>query len=235
MKDDELAGLPPMPSERIGAVAQSLPGPAASPDVLLVKLLGRFTVTLGDRVIGEWPRPSARRLCQLVLTSPGRRVGREPACRVLFPKLGGEPATRSLYRALSMSRLTLRELGPQASSLLRADAKQIWADSGVSLEVDLDSHERMLRTALLAEPGLARDSSLTRALATQGIPLEDEPEADWADAVRDRVESLRQEARLELARDRWRGLGRPIPRRCCKHGRHASSRIPPVRKPPRRL
>ena len=69
----------------------------------------------------------------------------------------------------------------------------------------------MLRTALLAEPGLARDSSLTRALATQGIPLEDEPEADWADAVRDRVESLRQEARLELARDRWRGLGRAHP------------------------
>ena len=166
MKDDELAGLPPMPSERIGAVAQSLPGPAASPDVLLTSsCLGASLVTLGGRVIGEWPRPSARRLCQIVLTSPGP-AGR-PRTSVQSPcsrHLAARRQPRSLYRALSMARLTLRKLGPQAAGLLRADAKQIWADPGVRpRRSTLTSHERALRTALLAEPGLARDSSLARA------------------------------------------------------------------------
>ena len=44
-----------------------------------------------------------------------------------------------------------------------------------------------------------------------GVPLEDEPEAEWAARVRERVEYLRQEARLELARDRSRGVGRAHP------------------------
>ena len=220
--------------ERIAVVAHSRPRPRASPDVIDVKLLGRFTLTLGGRSIGQWPRPSARRLCQIVLSSPGRRVGREPACRALFPALGGEAAARSLYRALSMARITLRELGPQAGGLLRADPNQIWADPGLDLAVDLDMHERALRTALLAEPGLARDSNIVQTLATRGIALEDELEAEWADAVQDRVEYLRQEARLELARDRWRGIGRPVPRRCWRHGRLASRLMPPVRRPPQR-
>ena len=89
------------------------------------------------------------------------------------------------------------------------------AKSGPTLpspwSVDLDAHEQALHAALRASPGQGRDAALVEVLSTGGIPLEDEPEADWAAPVRERVEYLRQEARLELARDRSRGVGRAHP------------------------
>ena len=183
----------------------------ASPGVIDVRLLGRFVVTGGGRSISSWPRPSARRLCQLVLVSPGRRISRESACEALFPSLSPEAAAHSLYKAQSMARLALKELGPQAAGLLCADPSQIWADPAVALVVDLDAHEEALRAALQAPPGQGRDAALVEVLSTGGAPLEDELEAEWAARVRERVEYLRQEARLELARDRSRGVGRARP------------------------
>ncbi len=41
--------------------------------------------------------------------------------------------------------------------------------------------------------------------------MEDEPDAEWAERVRERLGYLRQQARLELARDRLRGVGRARP------------------------
>ena len=203
--------------ERIGTVVvpraerRGSPQLIGSPPVIDVRLLGRFVVTGGGRSIRSWPRPSARRLCQLVLVSPGRRVSRESACEALFPSLSPEAAARSLYKAQSMARLALKELGPQAAGLLCADPSQIWADPAVALAVDLDAHEEALRAALQASPGPGRDVSLVEVLSTGGAPLEDEPEAEWAARVRERVQYLRQEARLELARDRFRGVGRARP------------------------
>ncbi len=213
MHEEELAvsGVVRRRSETIVAVAQSLPRSNGNADVVEVKLLGRFTVTLGGRSVGPWPRPSARRLCQVLLVSPGRRVSRVSACEALFPSLSPEAAARQLYRVQSMARQALRELGPQASRLLCADPSQIWADPSVVLAVDLDAHEEALRAALRAPPGNGRDAALVGALATRGVPLEDEPAAEWAATVRERVEYLRQEARLELARDRLRGVGRAHP------------------------
>ena len=110
-----------------------------------------------------------------------------------------------------MARLALKDLGPAATGLLCADPSQIWADPAVALAVDLDAHEEALDVALRATPGHGRDAALVKVLSTGGVPLEDEPEAEWAAAVRERVEYLRQEARLELARDRSRGVGRAHP------------------------
>ena len=197
--------------ERIGGVVVSRAERPGSPRVIDVRLLGRFAVIVGGQSIRTWPRPSARRLCQLVLVSPGRRVSRESACEALFPLLSPEAAARSLYKAQSMARLALKQLGPQAAGLLCADASQIWADPAVALAVDLDAHEEALHAALQASPGPGRDVSLVEVLSTGGAPLEDEPEAEWAARVRERVEYLRQEARRELARDRSRGVGRARP------------------------
>ena len=95
--------------------------------------------------------------------------------------------------------------------MLCADPGQIWADPALTLVVDLDAHEKALHAALRASPGQGRDAALVEVLSTGGAPLEDEPEAEWAAPVRERVEYLRQEARLELARDRSRGVGRAHP------------------------
>src|SRR5437660_371486 len=189
-----------------------------------VRLLGPFSVVSGGRAAGPWPRPSARRLCQLVLVSPGRRVSRDLACDELFPDLDPRAAARSVSKALSMARAALAglsepgqpgepgepggsgELGERAASLLEADLTHIWASPAV--EVDAAEHEQALRAALALGPGHERDDLLVAALADDGELLADEPYADWALRPRERLEALRQEARLALARDRAKGAGR---------------------------
>src|SRR5689334_5145458 len=170
-----------------------------------VRLLGPFSVVSGGRAAGPWPRPSARRLCQLVLVSPGRRVSRDLVCEELFADLDPRAAARSVSKALSMARAALSNLGEPATSLLEADLTHIWANPAV--EVDAVKHEQALRTALAITPGHERDDLLATALADDGELLADEPYADWALRPRERLETLRQEARLALARDRAKGAG----------------------------
>ena len=193
---------------------------------LRANLLGPFSITLGERGTGRWPRPSAKRLCELVMVSPRRRVGREAACDVLFANLGPAAAANALSRALSMAREALSLLGEGASGLLRADRSQIWIPSDFPLDIDLESHQKALSSALSLGPGNMRDDALVDALAEAGVLLEDEPYEDWALRPREALESLRQRARLELARDRTRGRGRSQPEAVIEAWEHCLSRDP---------
>ena len=105
-----------------------------------------------------------------------------------------------------MARAALAGLGePGEPALLEADLTHIWANPAA--EVDAAEHEQALRAALAMDPGHERDARLAAALADDGELLADEPYADWALRPRERLEALRQEARLALARDRARGAG----------------------------
>ena len=99
-------------------------GEGLSAPLVRVTLLGPFAITLGERSAGPWPRPSAKRLCELVLLSPGRRISRDRACQELFPKLAPRPAHNAVARALSLSRAALSSLGEPAASLFQADRNQ---------------------------------------------------------------------------------------------------------------
>jgi DNA-binding SARP family transcriptional activator len=92
---------------------------------LQVTLLGPFSISWGARNAGPWPRPSAKRLCELVLVSPRKRVSRDFACEALFPGQGPENAARALAKALSMARGVLAELGAPADGLLGMDRANI--------------------------------------------------------------------------------------------------------------
>jgi DNA-binding SARP family transcriptional activator/class 3 adenylate cyclase/tetratricopeptide (TPR) repeat protein len=177
--------------------------------VVRVTLLGGFAVTAGGRAAGPWPRPSARRLCALLLASPGHRVTRDLACAELFPRLEPRAAARSLSKALSMARAALAELGEPGTALLRADLTHLWLSPGIA--VDADAQASALRAGLAMPPGPERDDTLAAALADDSELLPGEPYADWADRARDQLNSLRQEARLALARDRAKGAGRSAP------------------------
>jgi DNA-binding SARP family transcriptional activator/tetratricopeptide (TPR) repeat protein len=173
-------------------------------------LLGLFSIERGDKSAGPWSRPNARRLCQLVLVSPGRRIGREVACEALFPNLPPTRARRALSTALSLARAALSNLGGPGGDLLHADSALIWANPAIPLRVDVELQEEKLRSALEAEPGRERDDHLALALVDDGAFLEGEL-GDWAVRPRERLDWARQEARLALARDRTRGLGRSQP------------------------
>jgi adenylate cyclase len=174
-----------------------------------VRLLGPFAVSVDGRTASPWPRPTARRLCQLVLVSPGRRVSRDLACEELFPGLEPRAAARALSKALSMARGALAELGEPATSFLTADRNHIWVSE--STQTDAEAVEQALHAALGMAAGDHRDDQLVAALAEDGELLADEPYADWAARPRERLDALRQEARLALARDRAKGAGRSDP------------------------
>ncbi len=175
------------------------------------RMLGPFTMTFGENTAGPWPRPTAKRLCELLLVSPGRRIGREAACEALFPNLSPDAASNALSKALTLARSVLSRLGAPATELLEADRTNIWVGSSCKLDIDFGAHEEALRSALQMEPGSRRDEALVTALSNEGVLLEDEPYADWAIGPREHLETLRQKARTELARDRARGEGRSQP------------------------
>jgi len=175
---------------------------------LRVTLLGPFDIKLSDRSVGRWYRPPAKRLCELVLASPGLRVGREVARDLLFAELEPAASATAISRALSLAREALSALGEDVAGRLRSDRAHIWFSADALVDIDLVDQEKALRSALAMEPGGPRDAALSIALAEDGVLLEDEPYADWAVRPREALELLRQRARLELARDRARGRGR---------------------------
>jgi class 3 adenylate cyclase len=178
---------------------------------LRVTLLGPFDIKLGDRSAGRWYRPPAKRLCELVMVSPGLRVSREVARELLFPDLAPSSSAAALSRALSLAREALSALGDEVAERLRADRAYVWFSADALVDIDLVAHEEGLRSALAMEPGGPRDVALCKALAEEGALLEDEAYADWALRPREALELARQKARVELARDRARGRGRSAP------------------------
>jgi class 3 adenylate cyclase len=194
----------------VAATAKRGKGPPG-PNVVTVNLLGPFTISVCGRAAGPWPRPTAKRLCELVFLSPGWRVSRDLAREELFPGLDAHAGARALSKALSLARGVLFELGEPAAGLLRADLGHIWVSPAVRVDIDLEAHEEALIAALAMVPGQGRDDRLVTALADDAELLADEPYAEWALRPRERLEALRQEARLALARDRSRGAGRSRP------------------------
>ena len=176
-----------------------------------VNLLGPFAITVGDKSVGAWPRPVARRLCQLVLVSPGRRVSREVASDKLFPALAPRAAAHAVSKALSMARIVLADLGGPATEMLVGDRTHTYISPNCPVDIDLERHQDALRFALRLQPGSDRDAALAEALSDEGVLLEDEAYSDWALRPRDSLELARHEARLALARDRARGTGRSSP------------------------
>ena len=140
-----------------------------------VNLFGPFSVALEERVAGPWARPVARRLCGLLLVSPGRRISRVAACDALFPQLPPTEAARGLSKAIAMAHAALAPLGEAGRALLQADRAYVWASRTTPSKSIGKAEQEALRCALDAPPGLGRDDLLAEALANEAVLLEDEP------------------------------------------------------------
>ncbi|WP_329336852.1 AAA family ATPase [Streptomyces sp. NBC_00663] len=116
-------------------------GRRTAPPGLRLHLLGGFRAERegGAPVAGRWPRPSARRLVELLAVSPGRTRHREEIIEMCWPETAGTPAALgSLRVALHAARRALEpELPPRAPSaylvsegaLLRLPTETVWIDA----------------------------------------------------------------------------------------------------------
>ncbi|NNN37662.1 AAA family ATPase, partial [Streptomyces sp. S3(2020)] len=171
-----------------------------APPVLRLYLLGGFRAqrTDGAPVADRWPRPSSRRLVELLAVSPGRVRHREEIIEMCWPDTAGTPAALgSLRVALHAARRALEpELTARTPSayligegaLLRLAPDTVW--------IDADQAETLAERALRA--GTTRE--LATALDTfTGELLPEHRYTPWVEARRERLDALRDSVRLTLA------------------------------------
>jgi DNA-binding SARP family transcriptional activator len=76
------------------------------PETLRIWLLGGFKVSVGSRSIGEeqWNLRKSQSLLKVLALSPGHRLHREQAMKLLWPNLHKEAALNNLHYALHVAR-----------------------------------------------------------------------------------------------------------------------------------
>ncbi len=198
--------VPGAPEQTLAGAERILPKQAATQPkseaarqpLLRVYLLGQFRIESrkGDAWIPittpNWQRRRARALLGCLLSTSGRRMGREQAMEALWPDLDIDTASNRLNGAVHEARQVLEpELArPAASRLLRlerdvlmlAEADQVW--------VDADAFEALLNTANALSDAEQVEQVIVQALKLyDGDYLLEELYSEWAAPRR---ESLRR-------------------------------------------
>jgi DNA-binding SARP family transcriptional activator len=175
---------------------------------LRIYVLGQFRV---ERSIGNewqavasrtWQRHRARALLGCLLSSTGRRLGREQAIEALWPNLDLETAANRLNGAVHEVRQILEPAlaRPAASQLLRlerdvlllADASQIW--------VDADIFEGLLNKANASPDPVQIEKILEEAARLYGGDyLLEELYSEWASTRRESLRRGWMDLLLQLA------------------------------------
>jgi predicted ATPase/DNA-binding SARP family transcriptional activator/DNA-binding CsgD family transcriptional regulator len=165
-------------------------------ETLRVKLLGGFSVSVGDREIGhsEWRLKKAAALVKLLTLAPSHRLHREQIMDFLWPDSGRKAASNSLRRTLHAARRTLdpaegsHYLAGEEESLVLCPTGELW--------VDVDAFERAAATARRSrEPAAYRGALELYA----GDLLPEDRYQGWAEARREELRRLRLALLAELA------------------------------------
>lgn len=155
-----------------------------------VRLLGGFEALRPDGgVAAAWQRPSAKKLLSLLLLSPGRRLERSVAARLLFPTLTRERAANGLAKAAHWCR---EALGFERAEALVARGELLcWEPETAT---DVDGVLAVARSRLLPN-----ELSALRLLADDDRELLPEWPDEWLSGFRDEVRAGRLAASAELA------------------------------------
>jgi predicted ATPase/DNA-binding SARP family transcriptional activator/Tfp pilus assembly protein PilF len=191
-------------SESITSTATSL---ALSPG-LRVYLLGQFRIernansswqTVDSRT---WHRRRARALLGCLLSSPGRRLGREQVMEMLWPDLDIDVAANRLNGAVHELRQILEPdiARPAASRLLRLERDILELADNSHIWVDAEAFENLLKEAhTTTDPKHAETLLEQAAELYQGSYLLEELYAEWAAPRRDALQRSWVGLLLELA------------------------------------
>jgi DNA-binding SARP family transcriptional activator/tetratricopeptide (TPR) repeat protein len=166
-----------------------------------IELLGDFRVVVGDREVrgDAWPGRRAAELVQLLALAAHRRLQRDQVIEALWPHLTPEAGAANLRKAAHQAR----------QALGREDAVVLGGGRVVllpSAEVDVERFSRLAEAALRTRDPAAAERA---AEAYTGVLLPDARYEEWAQADRERVQTLHVEV-LRLA-GRWQRLAEVEP------------------------
>lgn len=153
----------------------------APPDTLLVHLLGRFAVTIGDRTlpVERWPSLRATHLVQLLSLQPRHRLSRDVIVDALWPQLDPIAGAANLRKATHHAR---QALGRHDAIVVQGAEIALWPARPVV--VDAEAFERE------ADAAIARSDTATCAEVARlyvGDLLPGARYEAWTEASRERL------------------------------------------------
>ncbi|GAC1617632.1 MAG: hypothetical protein NVS4B11_06980 [Ktedonobacteraceae bacterium] len=149
--------------EKIEEIAQMVAtSPSSASPVLRVYLLGQFRVerkvknawkTVDNRI---WQRRRARALLGCLLSSAGRRLGREQVMEQLWPDLDIDVASNRLNGAVHELRQILEPdlARPATSHMLRLERDILELADNTSIWVDVEAFENLLKEADMTDANI---------------------------------------------------------------------------------
>ena len=131
-------------------------------EAIRVKLLGEFSVSVGDRTVGHdaWRLRKAASLVKLLALAPGHRLHREQVMELLWPDLGKRAASNNLRQALHTARQALEPDSSAGSRYLASQDESLMLCPGGSLWVDVEAFEQAASTARGSHEPAAYEAAL---------------------------------------------------------------------------
>lgn len=176
--------------------------------LLRIYLLGQFRAehrsegtwkTIDSRT---WHRRHARALLGCLLSSPGRRLGREQLMEFLWPSLDRDLASNRLNGAVHELRRILEPdiERPARSKLLRLERDRLALADETYIWVDAEAFERLVKEAHASTDAERAERLLQEAdVLYKGMYLLDELYSAWAAPRRDALQRAWAELLLHLA------------------------------------
>ncbi len=168
------------------------------PNVVCVRLLGGFRVSVGSRSIeeDEWHLRKAASIIKLLALAPRHRLHREFVMELLWSGLTPKAAANNLRFTLHTARRILQPDSPNASQCLRLRSEQLALYPEGPMWVDVEAFEEAAAAARLARSPAAYEAAV--GLYAGDLLPEDRYE-EWAADQREELRMTYLALFLELA------------------------------------
>ena len=169
------------------------------PEAVRIRLLGGFSVSVGDRTVWEdaWRLRKAASLVKLLALAPGHRLHREQVMELLWPDLGRMAASNNLRQALHTARQALEPDSSAGSRYLASQDESLMLCPEGSLWVDVEAFEQAASAARGSREPAAYEAALD-LYAGELLPTDRYEE--WAEQHRRRLRETYLSLLLGLAR-----------------------------------
>jgi predicted ATPase/DNA-binding SARP family transcriptional activator/DNA-binding CsgD family transcriptional regulator len=166
------------------------------PEILRVRLLGGFSVSVGSRTIQQnaWSLRKAAALVKVLALAPRHRLHREQVVDALWPDSGKKAASNSLRKTLHAARRTLDPV--EGSRYLASENDSLVLCSGSSIWVDVEAFEEAATTARLGQDPAAYRAALD---LYAGDLLPEDRYEEWAEERRQELRGMFLSLLIELA------------------------------------